>query len=121
MEFLTNNEFKELSNPGVISLQLLSPHNSQSNRVTITQVTVEPGAIQKAHKHASSEQIWIAVSGHGDLLLEHDERKEIKGGEVVRFADGDTHGFHNTSSEPFVYISVTSPPINFNYAYKDSK
>lgn len=121
MEFLTHQAFKELSNPGVVSLQLLSPHNSQSNRVTITRVTVEPGAIQKAHKHASSEQIWIAVSGHGELLLEHDKRKAIQAGEVVRFADGDTHGFHNTSAEPFVYLSVTSPPINFNYAYQDSK
>lgn len=120
MEFLTENEFKALSNPGVVSLQLLSPHNSLSSRVTITRVTMAPGAIQKPHQHASSEQIWIAVSGQGMLLLAHDERKEMKAGEVVRFADGDTHGFHNTGSEPFVYLSVTSPPINFNYAYKSS-
>ena len=40
-------------------------------------------------------------------------------GEVVRFADGDIHGFQNTGSEPFVYISVTSPPINFSYAYEN--
>ena len=39
-------------------------------------------------------------------------------GDVVRFADGDIHGLYNNSDSEFVYISVTSPPINFGYAYK---
>jgi quercetin dioxygenase-like cupin family protein len=42
-------------------------------------------------------------------------------GDVVRFADGDIHGITNSSTEEFVYISVTSPPINFRYAYKGEK
>ena len=121
MEFLTSNEFKELSNPGVTSLQLLSPHNSPSSRVTITRVTVEPGAVQEPHHHATSEQIWIAVSGTGLLLLGQKKTMEIQAGEVVRFADGDTHGIHNTSTAAFVYLSVTSPPINFSSAYKEQK
>lgn len=121
MEFLTRNEFKSLSNPGVVSLQLLSPHNSQSERVTITRVTVEPGAVQKPHRHASSEQIWVAVCGRGELLLDQGERKAIEAGEVVRFAEGDAHGFHNTGSEPFVHLSVTAPPIDFDYAYQTAR
>jgi quercetin dioxygenase-like cupin family protein len=42
-------------------------------------------------------------------------------GEVVRFADGDIHGFKNTETEPFVYLSVTAPAIDFRYAYRDAK
>jgi quercetin dioxygenase-like cupin family protein len=121
MEFLTSEQFKELSNPGVKSLQLLSPHNSTSNRVTITRVTVEPGAVQPRHKHATSEQIWLAISGVGTLLLAEGDTQSIAAGDVVRFADGDIHGFQNTGAEAFIYISVTSPPINFSYAYKDGK
>jgi len=121
MEFLTHEQFKALSNPGVTSLQLLSPHNSASSRVTITRVTVEPGAVQPPHQHATSEQIWLAISGAGTLLLDQAKTQPIAAGEVVRFADGDIHGFHNSSGEPFVYISVTSPPINFSYAYKNEK
>lgn len=117
MEFLTQDEFKMLSNPGVTSTQLLSPHNSASNRVTITRVEVAPGATQPPHAHASSEQIWLAVSGEGTLLLANGATKKFVSGEVVRFADGDMHGFTNTANEPFVYLSVTSPPINFSYAY----
>ena len=117
MEFLTDTEFTALSSPGVDSLQLLSPHNSALARVTITRVTVAVGAEQRRHQHSSSEQIWIAISGSGTLLLGNSETKEISAGQVVRFADGDTHGFYNSGAEPFVYISVTSPPIDFSYAY----
>jgi quercetin dioxygenase-like cupin family protein len=118
MEFLTSEQFQVLSNPGVTSLQLLSPHNSASNRVTITRVTVEPGAVQPRHQHASSEQIWLAISGNGSLLLADGGTLAITAGQVVRFADGDIHGFENSGSEAFIYISVTSPPINFSYAYE---
>lgn len=121
MEFLTTENFKVLTNPGVTSLQLLSPQNSASNRVTITRVVVEPGAIQPPHVHPTSEQIWIAVSGQGTLILGPTERTEISAGDVVRFADGHVHGFKNTGSEPFVYLSVTSPPIDFSYAYQQAQ
>ena len=117
MELLTPEHFKVLTNPGVKSLQLLSPHNSKSTRVTITRVEVAPGAEQPRHAHQSSEQTWVAISGVGSLLLSDDTIAEFKEGQVVRFADGDVHGFRNTGTAPFVYLSVTSPPINFSYAY----
>jgi quercetin dioxygenase-like cupin family protein len=121
MEFIASEQFRTLSNPGVTSLQLLSPHNSTSARVTITRVTVESGASQQPHAHQTSEQIWVALSGSGTLHLANGESRRISTGEVVRFADGDIHGFKNTESEPFVYLSVTSPPIDFGYAYRDAK
>lgn len=118
MEFLKADSFKQLSNPGVQSTQLLSPHNSASSRVTITSVTVEPGAEQPRHAHATSEQIWIAVKGSGMLLLADGAALAFHAGQVVRFEDGDVHGFKNTGDAPFKYISITSPPINFSYAYQ---
>jgi len=39
---------------------------------------------------------------------------------VVRFAEGDMHGFKNTGAVEFIYMSVTSPPINFRRAYEQS-
>jgi quercetin dioxygenase-like cupin family protein len=118
VEFLTNAQFRSLSNPGVTSVQLISPHNSSSARVTITRVTVAAGAVQPRHQHESSEQIWLALSGGGTLLLAGEGRKTFVQGDVVRFEEGDVHGFENTSAEPFVYLSVTSPPINFSHAYR---
>jgi len=51
------------------------------------------------------------------LLLGNDRSEAFSAGDVVRFADGDLHGFRNSGSVQFTYISVTSPPINFRAAY----
>ena len=118
MELLTESDVVRLSNPGVVSEQLLSPHNSPSTRVTITRVTMQPGSTQPRHKHETSEQIWMALSGEGLLLLAEGVTRSFKAGQIARFADGDVHGFTNHGPSPFVYLSVTSPPINFDYAYK---
>jgi len=120
MELFSPAQFRALVNPGVTSLQLLSPLNSPSTRVTITRVTVEPGAEQEPHRHQSSEQVWVALAGAGTLLLGEGRSAPFRAGEVARFADGDVHGFRNTGREPFVYLSVTSPPIDFSYAYQSA-
>lgn len=121
MEFIKSENIKELSNPGVISRQLINPENSKSERVTITEVHLEVGASQPRHKHDTSEQIWYAIKGSGKLLLADDKEMIFKAGDVVRFAENDIHGLLNDGDTEFVYISVTSPPIDFGYAYKDKK
>ncbi len=119
MEFIKKENIVELSNPGVISRQLLNPENSASERVTITEVHLEPNAEQPRHTHEFSEQIWYAVKGTGTLLLADNKEMAFNVGDVVRFADKEVHGLKNNGESEFVYISVTSPPINFGYAYKD--
>lgn len=117
MEFINAEEIISLSNPGVVSRQLLNSDNSSSKRVTITEVHLEPGAVQPRHSHAASEQIWYATKGYGKLLLADDKEMEFKAGDVVRFADKDIHGLLNSGNTEFIYISVTAPPIHFGYAY----
>ena len=119
MEFINSKNIKELSNPGVVSRQFINPENSESERVTITEVHLEVGASQPRHKHDTSEQIWYAIQGTGKLLLADDKEMIFKAGDVVRFADNDIHGLFNDGDTEFVYISVTSPPIDFGYAYKE--
>ena len=75
------------------------------------------GVINPRHAHATSEQVWIALEGSGTLLLADDKSAQFSAGDVVRFVDGEVHGFHNTGAVPFVYLSVTSPPVNFRSAY----
>lgn len=117
MEIIRRNEIASFANCGITSEQLLFPENSQSLRVTITRVTVAPGAKNPRHAHAASEQIWVALRGSGILLLGAATTVPFVEGDVVRFAEGDVHGFENTGVAEFVYLSVTSPPINFRSAY----
>ena len=58
---------------------------------------------------------WHIAQGRTPSSIEGDPAHSVV---VVRFADGELHGFENTSQAPFTYLSVTSPPINFSYAYK---
>lgn len=118
MEFIRKDSISELSNPGVTSRQLINPENSISERVTITEVHLEVGASQPRHKHDTSEQIWYAVQGKGKVLLADEEEIDFTAGDVVRFADNDIHGLLNDGTTEFIYISVTSPPLNFQKAYK---
>ena len=87
MEFIKSENIKKLSNPGVVSRQLINPENSKSERVTITEVHLEVGASQPRHKHDTSEQIWYAVQGKGKLLLADDKEMLFTAGDVVRFAE----------------------------------
>ena len=118
---IEGKNIKALANPGAVSRQLLNPENSASERVTITEVHLEPGAVQPRHTHEFSEQIWYALQGTGKLLLADDREKEFTAGDVVRFAENDVHGLKNDGNGEFVYLSVTAPPINFSYAYTYKK
>lgn len=117
MEILRKDSITAFHNRGVQSEQLLFPENSSSRRVTVTRVTLQPGAMNPPHRHAASEQVWIALAGSGTLLLDNDRTEPFAAGDVARFEDGDLHGFRNASDAPFVYLSVTSPPLNFREAY----
>jgi len=117
LELIRRTDIPRFANSGVVSEQLLFPENSKSERVTITRVTVAAGATNPRHSHASSEQIWVALGGRASLLLADGGTAPFAEGDVVRFADGDVHGLENTSPEEFVYLSVTSPPVNFRAAY----
>jgi quercetin dioxygenase-like cupin family protein len=117
VEIIRRTEVASFANGGVTSEQLLFPENSRSQRVTITRVTVAPGAKNPPHVHAASEQVWVALRGSGLLLLGGSATAPFSEGDVARFAEGDVHGFENTGSIEFVYLSVTSPPIDFRRAY----
>ena len=117
MEIIRRAEVQSLVNGGVTSEQLLFPENSKSERVTITRVTVAPGAKSPRHTHAASEQAWVALQGSGTLLLAESATAPFNEGDVVRFAEGDIHGLENTGPVDFVYVSVTAPPVNFRAAY----
>jgi mannose-6-phosphate isomerase-like protein (cupin superfamily) len=120
MDLICRNEIVVLSNSGVESHQLLFPENSSSSRVTVTKVVVAPGAVNPLHRHESSGQIWVAISGGGIFLLGDERVLPFQEGDVVRFAESDFHGFKNTGAVAFVYMSVTSPPINFRQTYGKS-
>jgi quercetin dioxygenase-like cupin family protein len=115
---LSTVDFATLENPGVRSVQIVWPGNAPEALVTITRVTMEPGSISPRHSHRSSEQIWIVERGCATLMMDRDQTDAVQAGDVVRTPAGSTHGVNNTGHEPFVYLSVTTPPQDFTLAYR---
>ena len=111
MEMIRAGEVVVLTNSGITLRKFLSPENSRSERVTITRVSVAPGAKNQPHRHAS-EQVWVALRGSGQLLLENGRTMLFSEGDVVRFEDNDLHGFENIGGSEFEYMSVVAPPVN---------
>lgn len=117
VEVLTASDTSTLTRPGQTSVQLLWPGNSPRALVTLTRVTIPPGATNRRHSHPHSEQTWIVEHGRADLLLDDGQSRPVEAGEIVRTPAGEIHGLHNSGSEPFVYLAVTTPPIDFRPAY----
>lgn len=115
---LTSANFARLENPGTVSEQIVWPHNAPGAHMTITRVTMQPGAISPRHSHASSEQTWLIEAGEATLLKDGGQTEPLRVGDVVRTPPGDVHGVENTGDEPFVYLAVTSPPQDFTTAYE---
>lgn len=118
IEFIAQKDIVVLEKDRLISRQLIAPVTSKSTRVTVTEVHLQLGAVQERHVHATSEQIWYALRGTGMLLLANNEERELVAGDVVRFPENTVHGIRNTGTDEFIYISVTTPPIDFRPAYK---
>ncbi len=115
---LTPADFAVLTSPGITSVQVMWPENAPEARVTITRVTMEPGAVSRRHAHPDSEQTWVVERGTAMLLLADGRAEPVTAGEVIRTPAGETHGVANTGTEPFVYLSVTTPPRDFTHAYR---
>jgi quercetin dioxygenase-like cupin family protein len=115
---LSPTDFTTLENPGVRSQQMVWPRNAPEARVTITRVTIEPGATSARHAHPKSEQTWLVEQGTATLLMAGDRTAEVRAGDVVRTPAGEVHGVANTGTGPFVYLAVTAPPQDFTTVYR---
>jgi quercetin dioxygenase-like cupin family protein len=70
IQHLSAADFTTLHNPGVRSVQIVWPNNAPDARVTISRVTMEPGAASARHVHPASEQIWLIEQGSALLLMD---------------------------------------------------
>ncbi|GJD52163.1 hypothetical protein OPKNFCMD_4925 [Methylobacterium crusticola] len=119
VQILSTEDAVVLRNPGKDSAQIVWPENAPDSHVTITRVTMQPGALSERHSHPRSEQIWIVERGRATLLLSDGKTKEVKQGDVIRTPPGATHGVENTTDGIFIYLTMTTPPENMSGFYSE--
>ncbi len=118
LQRFATRDFTTLDNPGVRSEQLVWPRNAPDAAVTITRVTMQPGATTPRHSHRDAEQTWVVEQGTATLLLADGETVPVRAGEVIRTPPGEVHGLTNTGAEPFIYLTATTPAIDLTTSYQ---
>jgi quercetin dioxygenase-like cupin family protein len=69
--------------------------------------TMLPGQVHRAHKHEDQTQMWIIVSGKGEVIMD-DGRTEIVGpGAICVHHKNQLHGINTVGEENLVYITVS--------------
>ena len=109
---------------GQKSWLLLTEGQFGAKNLAITWVEGAPGSMQAVHGHPDNEQIYVIVRGRGVMQVA-DELHEVGEGTLVYIPPGAAHAIKNTSDEPLVFVSATSPPfdakeLNAYFAYKPS-
>jgi len=108
---------------GQKSYLLLTEGQFGAANLAITWVEGAPGSMQAVHGHPGNEQIYVIVRGRGVMQVA-DEMQEVREGTLVFIPPGAAHAIKNTSEEPLVFVSATSPPfepkeLNAYFRYKE--
>ncbi|MFB6233605.1 MAG: cupin domain-containing protein, partial [Haloarculaceae archaeon] len=94
---------------GVVS-RLLNPDSDGSETdLTVTWVTVDPGATQTRHSH-EPEQVYVLVAGRGEMTV-GDETRTVEAGDLVHIPSNADHAIENTGDQPLEYVSAATPAI----------
>ena len=74
------------------------PSSTGAGRLTVLDVTLEPGHGHDFHKHPEQEEVIVVQSGEIEQWLE-DERTTLGPGEAVFIGAGTVHASFNTGEE----------------------
>ncbi len=99
--------------------ELLAPDGSEirclpaTERGSMVHCRLPPGAVSKAVRHRTVEEIWYVLAGRGELWRSRGQRREITPLEPATAHTiplGTAFQFRNTGDQPLDILIVTMPP-----------
>jgi quercetin dioxygenase-like cupin family protein len=87
--------------PGISSRSLING-DTPSAAVTMSELTLEPGALLGKHTHNAEEAFYI-FEGSGIALVD-DEEFPVEAGAAILASTGVMHGFRNNTDKPLKFI-----------------
>jgi uncharacterized cupin superfamily protein len=72
------------------------------------------------HSHGAESELYVVVSGRGQIRDEKNKVTEVQAGDSFFFAPGEAHQMSNAGSEDFVYYVVADNPRSDSCFYPDS-
>lgn len=85
----------------------------QLTRGSMVHARLPSGAVAKAVRHRTVEELWYVVAGRGAMWRRQDGREEIvelAPGVALSIPVGTAFQFRNTGTEPLDVVLVTMPP-----------
>ena len=107
MDVMTLKNAPRYQRDGVTSYLLVSERTCGAEKLSITLVEMEPGGIQRLHKH-EPEQTYTIIEGSGLMTIAGEERK-VGIGDCIFIPSWAEHGLRNTGVSRLRYISACSP------------
>jgi quercetin dioxygenase-like cupin family protein len=69
----------------------------------IARVVVPPGEVLAAHAHADMHELFIVLEGAARMIVDG-ETHDLKPGDAIALAPGETHELSNPSNNPIVLL-----------------
>lgn len=79
--------------------------NTELKNLIISSTNLYPGKNTSGHSHAGQEEVYIFVSGSGEMELDN-ERFAVNQGDTVLIKDGVFHKVYNTGKDDLYFICV---------------
>ncbi len=101
---------------GSLVWELVRPELQGSRHLSVALAEVAPGAVTNPHCHRTSEEVYYALSGEGELTLAG-ETTPLRPGQAVLIRAGQGHSVRCVSAEPLRLLCCCAPP----YQHEDTE
>ena len=79
--------------------------NKTLNNLVLSSTELHPYQSTRGHAHAGQEEVYMFISGSGQMELD-EEIFDVKAGDIVLIEDGVFHKVHNRSNTPLYFVCV---------------
>lgn len=79
--------------------------NTELKNLVLSSTTLHANMSTRGHKHEGQEEVYVFVSGLGEMELD-DNRFSVQAGDVVVIQDGVFHRVHNNSNADLYFVCV---------------
>ncbi len=70
---------------------------------------IQPGMQKWGHVHPASDSMVFILEGEGEYILDENNTRSVKAGDVCFAPAGQVHGVHNSGKAPIRYLCVEGP------------
>lgn len=107
MKIMTKKNAPQYERDNIRSFLLVAESTVGANHITTSLVEMEPGGVQKPHRH-KTEQCYTILKGKGIMEVDG-ETAAVAAGDTIFIPSNSFHGLRNESQMPLKYLSAGSP------------